>query len=454
MNKPNADRPINRFIYLVFLIGLGFLWTGTAYIVQAYRLLNDLDGETVNLIVCGLYYLLQASGIAIVALLYRSRNPLAGGRLLPLISTLLIISSTSLAMLSNLLIVIISAGALMNLAIGVLSACYLTRLATDLPKKYRGLVFGSAYALGSIGSWLLSLPMNGKFLWNELSLLAIIVPAAFSLLLLLRLAPPQKTANISDPISFTFERRDFWLAGLLLFLLSAVNMIGFSFPLHNASESVYIEFTRAFYALGLVIAGLVSDKSRKWGAICCLASLAFPFAALALGGSMTGETVMWIFAYLFLGFFAVYRILLFSDIADSVGLPELAVLGLLAGRLGEAVGSLGHLLPKNPLILLAAFLFVLVILLFFVLHHRYYSTVISTDELEKRQCELYAVRCNFSVREKEIFQFILQGMSNSEIAKTLFITESTVKFHIGHILKKTGFSSRSELIADYKQLNR
>ena len=40
------DMPIqkNKYIYFAALIGFGFLWTGTAYIVQAYRLLQFLDG--------------------------------------------------------------------------------------------------------------------------------------------------------------------------------------------------------------------------------------------------------------------------------------------------------------------------------------------------------------------------------------------------------------------------
>ena len=35
----------NKYLYFTALIGLGFLWTGSAYIVQAYRLLGFLDGE-------------------------------------------------------------------------------------------------------------------------------------------------------------------------------------------------------------------------------------------------------------------------------------------------------------------------------------------------------------------------------------------------------------------------
>ena len=60
---------INRRCFLVAaLIGTGFLWSGTAYIVQAYRLLQFLDGGTVNLLVCGVYYVCQAVGIGAFAL--------------------------------------------------------------------------------------------------------------------------------------------------------------------------------------------------------------------------------------------------------------------------------------------------------------------------------------------------------------------------------------------------
>jgi hypothetical protein len=51
-------------------------------------------------------------------------------------------------------------------------------------------VFSCAYALGSVGTWLLSLPMGGKFLWSSNSFFAITALALISLLLLRRLSPP------------------------------------------------------------------------------------------------------------------------------------------------------------------------------------------------------------------------------------------------------------------------
>lgn len=54
-------------------------------------------------------------------------------------------------------------------------------------------------------------------------------------------------------------------------------------------------------------------------------------------------------------------------------------------------------------------------------------------------------------REKEIFDLILEGLSAVEIAKCLFITERTVRFHMTNIYKKTDTQSRRELLAKLLQ---
>lgn len=440
-----------KCIYYILLIGFTFIGTGAAYMVQLYRLFNYFDGNIVSLITGGLYYVLQAISIGIVAFIFSKNSYVAGGRSLPFAATITIFICSLISVLSTSSAVIISSGIFMNLAIGVLSGCYLTKLATDVPQQRRGVVFGVAYSLGSIGTWLLSLPMEGKFLRSNASLIFISALLIISLLFLLHLPSYAKKINEKQFILSGFDKKLIRHSAAVLFLLSLVYTLGFSFPLKSASDSIYIEFTRAFYAVGLIIAGIISDKSRRWGAICCVASLAFPFAALSLGSSFTGETIMWIFAYLFLGFFSVYRILVFSDISAKAGLPALAVLGLCAGRLGDAAGALGaSLLVDIPLIIFSSITFAFVILLFFPLYQRIYSPSIDAEEIERQLLKNYSDRFRLSARELEILTLIVQGMSNPEIASALYITESTVKFHTGNIYKKTGLTNRSELIADYK----
>ena len=49
-----------------------------------------------------------------------------------------------------------------------------------------------------------------------------------------------------------------------------------------------------------------------------------------------------------------------------------------------------------------------------------------------------------SLREREVLGLIAQGLTNREIAKTIFVTESTAKVHVRHILKKLGVRTRTE----------
>jgi LuxR family transcriptional regulator, maltose regulon positive regulatory protein len=52
-----------------------------------------------------------------------------------------------------------------------------------------------------------------------------------------------------------------------------------------------------------------------------------------------------------------------------------------------------------------------------------------------------------SRREGEVHELMISGMSNREIAQTLFISEATVKVHVRRILQKLGVRSRTEAAA-------
>jgi DNA-binding NarL/FixJ family response regulator len=49
-------------------------------------------------------------------------------------------------------------------------------------------------------------------------------------------------------------------------------------------------------------------------------------------------------------------------------------------------------------------------------------------------------------REAEVLAHIAAGLSNAEIAATLFVSEATVKTHINHIFTKTGLRDRAQLV--------
>lgn len=50
-------------------------------------------------------------------------------------------------------------------------------------------------------------------------------------------------------------------------------------------------------------------------------------------------------------------------------------------------------------------------------------------------------------REREILALMVQGKSNGDIAAALFVSQSTVKFHVSNVLSKLGVASRTEAVA-------
>ena len=52
-----------------------------------------------------------------------------------------------------------------------------------------------------------------------------------------------------------------------------------------------------------------------------------------------------------------------------------------------------------------------------------------------------------TVRELEILKLMVTGESNPDIAEKLFVSRSTVKFHVSNILMKLGATTRTEAVA-------
>ena len=57
-----------------------------------------------------------------------------------------------------------------------------------------------------------------------------------------------------------------------------------------------------------------------------------------------------------------------------------------------------------------------------------------------------------SKREYEVLVHISKGMSNQEIAETLFVSESTVKTHVSNLLVKLDAKRRTEALKKAKEL--
>ena len=52
---------------------------------------------------------------------------------------------------------------------------------------------------------------------------------------------------------------------------------------------------------------------------------------------------------------------------------------------------------------------------------------------------------DFTDRELDVLRLLAEGMTDKEIADALFVSVTTVRYHVGNLMGKTGFSSRTEL---------
>jgi len=83
----------------------------------------------------------------------------------------------------------------------------------------------------------------------------------------------------------------------------------------------------------------------------------------------------------------------------------------------------------------------------------------TSSDLERRAIELQKLafrtapepkaqpRAPLTPRQLEVLQLVAEGLTSAQIAKRLFLTEATVKWHVKQILTKTASSNRAEAVA-------
>ena len=472
-------------------IFLCFLLTSTAWLSWEYHILEQALPIPSELLTMGIGYLLQAAGIGVFALLARYRKPLAD-RIFPV------------ALAAHLLCLIPAAlspypagslafGFLMNIACGVIAGYYLYDLTRKAPAERTATVFSTGYGLAILTSWLLTLA-GGRSVYNSAKIVIICIALTTAALAADRLfckkeepgrveasassGPGNAKAAASSGLasaeattssgpanaeaatpsgSGKAKRRAagkelLWLLCILVLLFSLVNSSGFAFPAADLGKAVNLELSRLVYAAGLIIAGFVTDRNRKHGAICALMALVIPFIILALQGETLPAIVFWVLSYFTFGFYSVYRVILFSDYAAERDMLFLSGFGLMLGRVGDALGemiciALAGRLPVQ--IAVTAILFAAATVVFFKAYNVLYVPETERVLSEREKFHYFAMEHDLSAREQDMLRLLLEQKTNSEIAGVLFISENTVKFHIKNLLQKTGCKNRKELVAAY-----
>ncbi|MBP5332413.1 MAG: hypothetical protein J6Y89_11245 [Lachnospiraceae bacterium] len=445
------------------IYGQLYALTGSMFTTIIYRLFEFYDELTTCYITEVFFYIMQAIGTALYDIFIR-RNDQALKKL-PLGIMILVPSLFGIpAIISDNGIMIIVLGGMMNLFIGAHICAFLTRFTTDMPFEDRGKAFGIAYAIGSIGTYLISLPSGGSALTQGYIIYVYMALTAVSILLVTLLlkdtaiVPIEKDQN-GNPPPLKLDKSDLTVL-LLIFMIYVINSVGLHFK-PPSSDSINIVFSRAFYSIGLIVAGFITDKSRKAGAISAFIALGFWLISPALMQSAGITTFTILLGYIFLGFTGMYRMICFSDQAEKDKKKQsIATFGFVGMLLGQAVGtSIGEILINKQLILICVTMLMYIFYgaVFFIVMPFLYpdkKNDLGTLPFEDRKAlafEKYVQKYGFNAKQSDVLKLLLEGDSNCEIAEKLFLAESTVKYHVKNILKVTGFSNRGDLIEDYKK---
>lgn len=440
-------------IQICLLIGICFLWTGSGYLTWMYRMMDFYPSALIDVLTEVVGYIFQIIGLCLFAYFIKcNKKHFTNKKAFALVMILDFIFMV-LGVISPYAILVISFGYLMNLFHGFVAGFYLKALVEYVEQQHRGIVFGIGYAIGSIGSWLLSLLNPNNFLCNTNALFVYAFLIIVSIYLVKGLKNQETLISKNKNVeAFTLTKSILYLSAIVILLLSTVKNVGFYFPSADLGNSgISLEFTRIFYALGLVLAGYVNDKNRQYGAILCIVTIFMPFVMLLLNNSDSSKLILWIISYFLFGFFAVYRVILFSDIAGkNTDYLFLAPLGLMWGRVGDVLGNFIGIAFKHQnilLIIMLSVLFVATIISFLSLYQKiYYAQIALPVKDQETILQEIADKYQITGREMDVFKLVIDGYSNGEIASALYVSENTIKFHIKHLLKKTGCVNRVELM--------
>ena len=366
---------------------------------------------------------------------------------------------------------VIAFGFLMNLLCGVIAGFYLWVICVKVAAPKRSMVFGGSYAIATVGVGLLAIAhlMRG---WTAVPVCVVLaailtgatlrfdcvgLPAEHALALVGKEECPEPNPT---PASQEWKETDLLpLACVAVVLISIVKNLGFNFSSADIQAGLIPEIARIPYAVGLLAAGYINDRSRKNGLICTVAALVIPFMMLGLIHEPISSTVFWGLNYIFFAFFSVFRVVIIMDIVspmDKAAAPRwhLAPIGLMAGRIGDAVGSgIGQALAGHqvPLIVATGLLFIPAVFILYRLYERCFMPEVVQQRNEKEIFNLFCVHNDLSSREREVLEMLLAGRTNAEIGEALFISENTVKYHVKNILQKTGCKNRVDLQGKYMQ---
>lgn len=439
-----------NFIKVTAITFLTYFVMCLMYYSQIYLLGDYYSGTIIFAITDGWAYLMQALGMITMIILFNRKPLLYGSKKF--------VSGIMLAMIPMIIVsvlvhsgpVIFAMMLVLNYAIGFASAFYFGLMVQYLPQNLRLMSFAVAYAIGTIAMWALS-KVSATALTSTYIIYVDVALVLLTVYLFMTYENLGESCNPSakrNPQSLMTIVKDNRVLTAVVFLMSVLSVLGSSDNVALTNESIGLSLldVRLLYGVGLIICALIYARNSNLGGIVTMASLVLPFVALGLLHVEFASGAVCFITFIALGFYAVYRAGAFMDITWDLGLnPVFASYGLAVSRIADAITVIGFtaFYPKYfPVsFIVAGITFIPLIFLFFVLFINKDDVPEDDNSKKSRFAELH----DLTRREEEIASYIAQGKTNGEIAALTNLSESTVRFHVANILKKTGLTNRNDV---------
>ena len=455
-----------EFSVCLFILAAIYSCGTLLYYSQTFLLFKFYDNEIVKAMLSGWNYLAQAAGIILFVLLFKFFHGISGKRKFQVLTSLFLPLIMSVSVFTHSGAILILMMILLNLIVGVLTAFAFSLIASYIAERRIALCFAGSYSIGGIITCIVC-RLNEKIMVSfYVIILSCVFVGIISALILLYKDIDLSLAVSNAESSFSGTNKfDIWVLYLIIALMAMIFALGANDPaLVESGSKISLIYTRFFYAGGLMLAAVIFDKNHTIGGICALTSILYPIMIIILYKEMPIHYIPVALTDTFLGFYAVFRAGIFMSLASGKRKFYIAPLGLCISRIIEGIVSVFLVLfgtDRLVCFIIAGVLFVPLIMLFCYMLTKYTrqpeTTMVvyenNTSGLEEISSLSFAEIYHLTRREEEISSFLAANKTNGEIADLLFVSESTVRFHVSNILKKTGLKNRREVGRKYNELS-
>ena len=422
----------------IIILALGFFWCSAIYLTEQTYLLKFCNKDFVSYIAIFYGSLAMALGILLYIIIFKRTKNI---KLYYLLFTIFSIISSFVFFGTNnntIMSICLCLTCLFGTA-GFGVGYHFSLISLNIEKEYRGRVFAIGYGIGSILTYLISLlPIN---FYSSIKSMIIYIPI---ILINIILVYKNKDLVINNNDNYSSSYKKYFIVlsiiVLLMSLLSAITTDVVSIHIFNVTG--LFANTRIYYCLGLILAGYLIDKKKEIFDICTIISFVFSLLAIVLLNQNISTNIVIAFTYFFVGFFVVFRTLIFINLIDKKKSSiYIAAIGLLYSRIMEGIFVLfeKELIKNYTILIIIETILLCIVLYVYILYYLKVNQTTSNDRLKE-----IVNKYNLTSQEEKVLGLLVQDLTKKEIADKLFLSVNTIKIHVTNIYKKTSMN-RKEL---------